>query len=111
MKTTKKYAIKNFINIWKNQMPISPDLEQYYEKQFEMMATDGWKEFELHFQEMLASTNSLDGAESEKDLFIRKGELNIIRLVLNWKEMVETAYEQNKEEPTFFDKVRDSFGL
>ncbi len=86
-------------------------LEKYYEDQFTMMATPGWKELMQHFEEMKDATDRVSPIQSEKELFVKQGELNIINVLLNWKAMVEQAHEQNKEEPTFFDKVRERVGF
>jgi len=71
---------------------------QHYEQIQEMLMTDGWKNVE---KEMTALENAIEGIESVKDaneLYYKKGQLNIARLILNLPHTVDSALEVLKEE-------------
>lgn len=69
------------------------ELQRYYEDRFEMFGTNGWKQLTEDVEKMLSDTNSLDGIADEKGLHFRKGEISIMRWILNLKEISEKAYE------------------
>lgn len=58
-----------------------------------MFSTDAWKDLVEDVREMLASTNTLDGATPENVGF-KQGEVSIMRWLLSLPEMTETAYEE-----------------
>lgn len=72
-------------------------LQKYYEDRFEMMGTQGWKDLMLDIEEMVKSTDTLSGINDEKTLQFRKGELSIMRWMLNISSMSEEAYRELHE--------------
>lgn len=71
---------------------------KHYEQIQEMLLTDGWKNVE---KEMTVLTDAIEGIESVKDaneLYYKKGQLNIARLILNLPHTVDAALEVLKEE-------------
>jgi len=72
-------------------------LQKYYEDRFEMMGTQGWKDLMLDIEEMVKSTDTLSGINDEKTLHFRKGELSIMRWMLNIASMSEEAYRELHE--------------
>ena len=52
---------------------MTPDLQKYYENQFNLFIQEGWK---------------------EQSLFFRKGQLDILDLLLQRKTMCEKTYEE-----------------
>lgn len=77
---------------------MTPELQKYYDAMFDMMSTEGWKYLMEDFEEMRKASDTLNGIDDEKKLQFRKGELSIINLVLNRKDMCEKAYEGLKNE-------------
>lgn len=77
---------------------MTPELQKYYDAMFDMMASEGWKYLMEDFDEMRKASDTLNGIDDEKKLQFRKGELSIINLVLNRKDMCEKAYEGLKNE-------------
>lgn len=71
------------------------DLEYYYEEQLSMFTTQGWKDF-IEQVENIVSANTIDAVNSEKELFLTKGRLDILRWILSWENLVRTAMEQNE---------------
>lgn len=71
---------------------------KHYEQIQEMLMTDGWKNVE---KEMTALTDAIEGIESVKDaneLYYKKGQLNIARLILNLPHTVDSALDVLREE-------------
>ncbi len=77
---------------------MTPELQKYYDAMFDMMGSEGWKYLMEDFEEMRKASDTLNGIDDEKKLHFRRGELSIINLVLNRKEMCEKAYEGLKNE-------------
>jgi hypothetical protein len=74
------------------------ELEVYYEEMFSMMATQGWSLLMEDFQALKASLNDLSTVTDTQDLYFRKGQLDILNLVLQRKEICEKAYEELQHE-------------
>jgi chaperonin cofactor prefoldin len=71
---------------------------QHYEQIQEMLLTEGWKNVE---KELTTLSDAIEGIESVKDvneLYYKKGQLNIARLILNLPHTVDSALEVLKEE-------------
>lgn len=71
---------------------------RHYEQIQEMLLTEGWKNVE---KELTTLTDAIEGIESVKDaneLYYKKGQLNIARLILNLPHTVDSALEVLKEE-------------
>ena len=73
---------------------MAPDLQKYYEEQFSMMATPGWADLVEDFQRLKASINDVTLTTDTQDLFYRKGQLDILDLILKRKETAEQVYEE-----------------
>ena len=68
-------------------------LQKYYENRWDMMATEGWKQFTEDVQGIFDAVNKVAPIQNEIDLFFRKGQLDILQWVLTLKESSEQAYE------------------
>ena len=78
---------------------MSPELEKYYTEQFSMMATQGWADLVEDFLKLKTSINDVTLTTDTQDLFYRKGQLDILDLILKRKETAEQVYEElNNEE-------------
>lgn len=73
---------------------MAPELQQYYEEQFSMMATQGWADLVEDFQKLKESINDITLTTDTQDLFLRKGQLDILDLILKRKETCEKVYEE-----------------
>ena len=73
---------------------MSPELEKYYTEQFSMMATQGWADLVEDFQKLKESINDIALTTDTQDLFLRKGQLDILDLILKRKETCEKVYEE-----------------
>jgi hypothetical protein len=74
------------------------ELQVYYEETFSMMATSGWSLLMEDFQALKTSLNDLSTVTDTQDLYFRKGQLDILNLVLQRKEICEKAYEELQHE-------------
>ena len=75
-------------------------LQKYYEAQFEMMSLDGWADLIEDFKSLKASINDVTLTTDTQDLFFRKGQLDILDLVLNRKVTCEKVWEELQNEET-----------
>ena len=74
------------------------ELQDYYENRFEMMSTKGWKDLVEDIEIMLEATNQINGIDSDKDLWFKKGELSIMNWLKNLRDASTEVYEQLLEE-------------
>ena len=70
------------------------ELQVYYEETFSMMSTKGWALLMEDFQALKASLNDLSTVADTQTLYFRQGQLDILNLVLQRKEICEKAYEE-----------------
>lgn len=73
---------------------MAPELQEYYESSFDMFSTNGWKYLLEDFTKIKDSINDVTLTTDTQDLFFRKGQLDIIDLILKRKSMFEAAYEE-----------------
>lgn len=69
-------------------------LQKYYEDRFSMMTTEGWKDLVVDAQVMLDTYNTLESVSTEKDLWFKKGQLDILRWLVELKGVSERAWEE-----------------
>ncbi len=72
---------------------MAPDLIKYYEESFNTFSTQGWQDLMEDFKTLKSSINDISATTDSNNLFFRKGQLDILDLVLNRKAMCEQAYE------------------
>ena len=77
---------------------MAPNLQQYYEESFNMMATQGWQDLLEDIDLMLSSTDTVKGVETVEQLHFRKGEISIMTWLKNLRQSSEEVYEQLQEE-------------
>ena len=72
---------------------MAPDLQKYYEETFNTMSTKGWDFLIEDFEEIKASLNDISTVNDTQTLHYRKGQLDILELVLGRKAVCENVYE------------------
>ena len=72
------------------------DLEKYYENQFSMMATEGWKQLIEDMKSLEANLVNVRTVADAQTLNYRLGQLDILDLILKRKETCEQVYEELK---------------
>ena len=70
----------------------------HYEQIQEMLLTQGWKNVETEITTLVDAIEGIDAVNSIEDLYYKKGQLNIARLILNLPHTVDSALEVLKEE-------------
>ena len=73
---------------------MAPDLQKYYEETFNTMSTKGWDFLIEDFEEIKASLNDLSTVTDTQTLYFRKGQLDILELVLGRKAVCEKVFEE-----------------
>ena len=68
------------------------ELQQYYEEQFSMFSSKGWKDFIEDYQNLYDVIDDLGTIENEQTLWFRKGQLDILNLVLDRAKTYEAAW-------------------
>lgn len=77
---------------------MAPDLQNYYEETFSMMATPGWAMLMEDLQKIKNTVGELSTVQDAQSLFHRQGQLDILNLLLTRKEACEQAYESIEEQ-------------
>jgi hypothetical protein len=74
------------------------ELQDYYERRFEMMATPGWQDLLEDLEIMIKATDTLAGIDSEKQLYFKKGEMSILNWIKNLRDASAEVYDQLQAE-------------
>lgn len=70
------------------------ELQKYYEETFSTLSTKGWEYLIEDFEEIKASLNDLSTVTDTQSLYFRKGQLDILELVLGRKAVCEKVFEE-----------------
>lgn len=71
-------------------------LQAYYEARFSMMATQGWKDLCEDAEQMFKAINNVLPIETEQQLHLKRGQLDILQWILSLRDSSEQIYEQLK---------------
>ena len=70
------------------------DLIDYYEEAFSMFASQGWKDLVEDMKALQSEVIKIENIKDEKDLWFRRGQQDILDLIVNRKQMCEKVYEE-----------------
>ena len=73
---------------------IDKTLQEYYESGFATMATQGWLDLMEDAQNMFNSLNQVLPIQTEADLQLKRGQLDILQWLISLKDVSEQSYEQ-----------------
>ena len=73
---------------------MNKELEKYYNARFDLFASQGWKDLAEDLQGMVENYANISKINTVEDLYIRKGQLDILNWLLSLKEISEQAYEE-----------------
>ena len=68
--------------------------KQFYHNRLSLIEQDGWRELVEELKTLEDQVNNLDGVDSESDLWFLKGQLSILRQVINLEEATKAAAEE-----------------
>ena len=77
---------------------MAPNLQKYYEEAFNMMSTQGWADLLEDLNKLKDSLNNLSLVTDTQDLYFRKGQIDILDLILKRKDTCEQVYEELENE-------------
>lgn len=67
---------------------------KYYESLTDMCMTQGWKNLMEEYRALALSTNSVENTRDDKDLYYRKGQIDIIARLLNTESTIEKMMQE-----------------
>lgn len=70
------------------------ELQKYYEETFSTIASQGWKYFVEDMENLKETIDSVSNTLNVEDLFFKKGQLDILTLILTRKKICEESYNQ-----------------
>jgi len=73
---------------------LDQETEQYYNKYFDLFNTDGWKQLIEELKQNALVINSVEATKDENDLYVRKGQLNVLAYILNFETTTNTNYQE-----------------
>ena len=76
------------------------ELEIYFREMHELFRMEGWQSLIKDLTLNLPLINSVESTKDDKDLYFRKGQLNIIGTILNLEETTRMGQEE-------FQRVED----
>jgi hypothetical protein len=77
---------------------MTPELQKYYDEQFSMMASMGWKDLMEDLEKLRDELDNIRTAKDAQQMHFRQGQLDILDLILNRRKTCEEVYDQLKEE-------------
>lgn len=69
------------------------ETQEYYEAAFSMFSTKGWKDLLEDLTKLRDSYNDISKVQDINTLYLRKGQLDILDLILNRKQSCEAIYK------------------
>lgn len=72
------------------------ELQRYYDERFNMMATQGWQDLMEDLQKLLDQYQNIDNCGDTVTLEYRKGQVDILKYLINLEELSEKTYEEIK---------------
>jgi hypothetical protein len=73
---------------------IDKEVEEYYNKFFDLFMTDGWKQLIEELRQNALAINSVEATKDSNDLYIRKGQLMVLAHMLNLESTISTNFEE-----------------
>ena len=77
---------------------IDKETEEYYNKYFDLFTNDGWKQLIEELRQNALAINSVEATKDSDDLYIRKGQLNVLAYLFNFESTVNNNFEELQKE-------------
>jgi|TARA_B100000780_G_scaffold65198_1_gene42791 hypothetical protein len=72
------------------------ELEVYFKSMNELFRTEGWQTLISDLKNNADTINSVEHTKDDKDLYFRKGQLNILGAILNMEETTLAGQEDSE---------------
>jgi|TARA_B110000977_G_scaffold53148_1_gene72241 hypothetical protein len=72
------------------------ELEVYFKSMNELFRTEGWQTLISDLKNNADAINSVEHTKDDKDLYFRKGQLNILGAILNMEETTLAGQEDSE---------------
>ena len=69
------------------------ETQQYYDNYFNLFSTDGWKQLTEELNQNALVINSVESTKDANDLYMRKGQLNVLAYILNLESTINSNYD------------------
>lgn len=73
---------------------VDQETQQYYDNYFTLFSTDGWKQLTEELRQNALVINSVEATKDANDLYMRKGQINVLAYILNLESTTNTNYEE-----------------
>lgn len=73
---------------------LDQETQQYYDNYFTLFSTDGWKQLIEEFKQNALVINNVEATKDSNDLYMRKGQINVLAYVLNLESTTSTNYDE-----------------
>tara|TARA_S200002703_G_scaffold153951_1_gene156099 strand:- start:117 stop:356 length:240 start_codon:yes stop_codon:yes gene_type:complete len=73
---------------------VDQETQKYYDNYFTLFSTDGWKQLIEELKQNALVINSVEAAKDTNDLYVRKGQLNVLAYILNLESTTNTNYDE-----------------
>lgn len=73
---------------------LDQETQQYYDNYFTLFSTDGWKQLTEELKQNALVINSVEATKDSNDLYMRKGQINVLAYILNLESTTNTNYEE-----------------
>ena len=72
---------------------MTKELQDYYENLLELFSTPGWKQFQEDIGDNLDLISDITTIPDEKQFWFRRGQIEAVRLILNYEDTIKNSYE------------------
>lgn len=76
------------------QVTMNKELQEFFEGQFDMFGTPGWKELMLKAEEILETYNNVRVPKTIEDLARTQGYIEMLDWLIGWEQLVTDTYKQ-----------------
>lgn len=73
---------------------LDQETQQYYDNYFTLFSTDGWKQLIEELKQNALVINSVEATKDANDLYMRKGQINVLAYILNLEATTNTNYDE-----------------
>lgn len=70
------------------------EIQDFYERRFDLLAHDGWDDLIEDFEQLKTTVADITKCDDLADLWYKRGQLDMINYLINLKEATERAYEE-----------------